>query len=78
MLPAVYRAWTTTLNDDEFIPGAQPGFPRALEALSVAELEAYREALEREIERVRAELDRRQSARGAAEALFRLPSDSRR
>jgi uncharacterized small protein (DUF1192 family) len=66
------------LDDDEFVPRAAPGLPRPLEALSVADLEAYREALEREIERVRAELARRQSVRGAAEALFRPPSGERR
>lgn len=53
------------------------GLPRPLEPLSVADLEAYRSALEEEIRRVDAELARRRSVRGAAEALFRRPDETR-
>ena len=54
-------------------PTAATGIGRDLRALSVADLEAYIGALQGEIERVRAEIARRQDVRGAAEALFRRP-----
>ncbi len=52
-----------------------PGLPRALEGLSVADLEAYRAALLGEIARVDAELERRRAMRSAAEGLFRSNPD---
>ncbi|MCL6608155.1 MAG: DUF1192 family protein, partial [Geminicoccaceae bacterium] len=49
------------LDEDELRPPAAAGLPRPLEALSIADLEAYGEALEREIARVREELARRRA-----------------
>lgn len=61
------------MEEDELRPKPVQGLPRPLEGLSVGDLQAYRTALQREIERVDVELARRQSVRGAAEALFRPP-----
>lgn len=66
------------MEEEELRPRSVPGLPRPLEGMSVADLEAYRAALEREIGRVDAELDRRRSVRGAAEALFRGPRSEER
>ncbi len=66
------------MDDEEVRPRPTTGLPRPLEPLSIADLEAYRAALEQEIRRVDAELARRRSVRGAAEALFRRPLDETR
>jgi uncharacterized small protein (DUF1192 family) len=60
--------------DDDLEPQHQPKAaytPANLEILSISELEAYIAHCEGEIGRARAEIDSRQSHRGAAEALFR-------
>jgi uncharacterized small protein (DUF1192 family) len=61
------------MDEDEVRPAPAVSIGRDLRTLSVADLEAYVEALRGEIERVRAEIARRQDVRGAAEALFRRP-----
>jgi uncharacterized small protein (DUF1192 family) len=48
-----------------------PFRPRDLAALSVGELTAYIDQLRAEIARAEAEINARQSVRGAAEALFK-------
>jgi uncharacterized small protein (DUF1192 family) len=60
--------------DDDLEPQnhPKPAYIQAkLEALSIAEVERYIAHCGSEIERARAEIDSRQSHRGAAEALFR-------
>lgn len=52
---------------------AFPELMGPLEGWSVAELEAYVQALRAEIARVEAEIRKRRDVRGAAEALFRTP-----
>jgi uncharacterized small protein (DUF1192 family) len=59
------------MDEDEARPAPPAAIGRDLRTLSVADLEAYVEALRGEIERVRGEIVRRQDVRGAAEALFR-------
>ena len=49
---------------------------RELRTLSVEDLRAYVLELRNEMERVEAEIARRQDVRGAAEALFRKPGGS--
>ncbi len=66
------------MDDEEARPRQTTGLSRPLEPLSVADLEAYRAALEEEIRRVDAELALRRSLRGAAEALFKRPPDETR
>ncbi len=66
------------MDEDEPRRVATASLPRPLEGLSIADLEAYRVLLEREIGRVDAELARRRSVRGAAEALFRSRTDGER
>jgi len=60
-------------EDDEGprIKPATDRLGRPLEGVSVAELEAYVTALEAEIARVRAEIERRGAHHAAAEALFK-------
>jgi uncharacterized small protein (DUF1192 family) len=53
------------------IKAATDRLGRPLEGVSVGELEAYIQALEAEIARVRAEIDRRGAHHAAAEALFK-------
>jgi uncharacterized small protein (DUF1192 family) len=60
--------------DDDLEPQhrRKPAYlPARLEDLSIAELNAYIAHCESEIGRARAEIDSRDSHRGAAEALFR-------
>jgi uncharacterized small protein (DUF1192 family) len=60
--------------DDDLEPQHQPKpawTPARLDALSITEIEAYIAHCEAEIARSRAEIDSRQSHRGAAEALFK-------
>lgn len=45
--------------------------PRPLDTLSVGELEAYVAVLQTEIGRVRADIARKQAARGGADAIFK-------
>ena len=52
---------------------ASAGLARDLRTLSVEDLRAYLVELRNEMERVEAEIARRQDVRGAAEALFRKP-----
>lgn len=52
------------------------GIGRDLYDLSVAELEELVVRLEAEIVRVRAEITRKRDVRGAAEALFRRPTNA--
>ncbi|MCS7267612.1 MAG: DUF1192 domain-containing protein [Geminicoccaceae bacterium] len=66
------------MDEERPTPAPAPGLPRPLEGISIAELEAYRTLLEREIARVDAELERRRSLRSAAEALFRPPPSGER
>ena len=55
---------------------ARAGLARDLRTLSVEDLRAYVLELRNEMERVEAEIARRQDVRGAAEALFRKPGGS--
>jgi uncharacterized small protein (DUF1192 family) len=48
--------------------------PLMLDSLGVEELHAYIEALKGEIGRVEADINRKQSHRGAADAFFRKPA----
>ena len=60
--------------DDDLEPQHQPKpayLPANLESLSISELSKYIAHCEDEIARARAELDTRDSHRGAAEALFK-------
>lgn len=60
--------------DDDLEPQHAPKpvyVPARLDTLSITEVEAYIAHCEAEIGRARAEIDARQSHRGAAEALFR-------
>lgn len=60
--------------DDDLEPRHQPKpayKPANLEILSLSELDTYIAHCEDEIARARAEIDSRQSHRGAAEALFK-------
>lgn len=50
------------------------GVGRDLYQLSVTELEHYVHELEREIGRVKVEIERKRGVRSAAEALFRRPA----
>jgi uncharacterized small protein (DUF1192 family) len=61
------------IEEDE-APRKRPGFvPAVLDGWSVADMDAYLEALEAEIARVRAAREARGSVRAAADALFRQP-----
>ncbi len=59
------------MEQDEDRPEPHPGLPRPLVGLSVGELQAYADALRREVARVEAEIAKREDVRGAAEALFK-------
>lgn len=61
------------MEEEQSRPKQAPTLPRPLEGLSVTDLAEYREALRSEIDRVEAELARRESVRSAAEALFATP-----
>jgi len=60
--------------DEDLEPQNQPRpayVPAKLDALSIAEVEKYIMHCESEIRRAQAEIDSRESHRGAAEALFK-------
>jgi uncharacterized small protein (DUF1192 family) len=62
------------MAEDDESPRIKPAtdrLGRPLEGVSVADLEAYVTALEAEIARVRAEIERRGAHHAAAEALFK-------
>jgi|HigsolmetaAR204D_1030405.scaffolds.fasta_scaffold24443_2 uncharacterized small protein (DUF1192 family) len=59
------------MDADDLEPRKRPQSALNLEAMSVGELEEHIAALEAEIARARAEIDRKQSHRSAAESLFR-------
>jgi len=61
--------------DDEQPSVPKSALGRPLETMSASELHAYINALEREVERVRAELAKKEDVRRAAEALFRQYGD---
>ena len=64
------------MHEDQESPRIKPAtdrLGRALDGVSVAELEAYIQALNAEIDRVRAELAKRSDHRAAAEAMFKRP-----
>lgn len=58
-------------EDEERTKPASMGLGRSLETMSGDELRDYIAALETEVERVRAELARKDDVRRAAEALFK-------
>jgi uncharacterized small protein (DUF1192 family) len=65
------------MDEDEVRPKQELGFPRPLAGFSIEDLRAYIVAMRAEIERVEAEIAKRQDVRGAAEALFRPPAADR-
>lgn len=56
---------------DDLDPKTRKPKPRNLDPLSIEELEAYIGDLEAEIERVRAEIARKEKVRTGADAFFR-------
>jgi uncharacterized small protein (DUF1192 family) len=63
-------------EEDMRPPTAGKALARDLRTLSVEDLRAYVVELRNEMERVEAEIARRQDVRGAAEALFRKSGGS--
>lgn len=61
------------MDTDDLEP-ARPSLsePRDLDMMSVAALEGYIGELEAEIDRVRAKIDAKKSARGAADSVFKF------
>jgi uncharacterized small protein (DUF1192 family) len=57
--------------DDDLEPRSRKPKPKDLSVLSAAELEAYIEALEAEIQRARNEISARQKQKSGAEAIFK-------
>ncbi len=61
------------MDDDEALAPKTPGLaPRDLEAMSIAALGEYIAELEAEIARVKAMIDKKESARAAADGVFRI------
>jgi len=56
--------------DDLPKPNPETGFPRNLENLSIAELEAYISELNVEIKRCEADIARKQAQKNAADSIF--------
>jgi uncharacterized small protein (DUF1192 family) len=63
------------IEDADDLPRTATFKPPDLRTWSVAELDAYIERLQSEIERARAAIEARRSVHSAAEALFKKPSD---
>ncbi|WP_333795442.1 DUF1192 domain-containing protein [Hyphomicrobium sp.] len=61
-------------DEHRLTPAQSAAIGENLETLSVAELEGRLDAFAAEIERVKAELERKRAHESAAEALFRKPS----
>jgi uncharacterized small protein (DUF1192 family) len=59
------------MDPDDLDPRRPATGPKALDAMGVAELEAYIAGLEAEIARARAAIDARQQHRSAADLLFK-------
>lgn len=59
------------MDEEDLVPRKQKPAPKPLDALGVAELEAYIAELEAEIRRARAAIAARQSHRGDADRFFR-------
>ena len=62
------------IDDDERDPKQGKVGPQDLSGWSVAELQAYIARLEVEMARARAEIEKKDSIRNAAEALFKKPT----
>ena len=59
------------MDEEDLQPKARKPDVKNLEVLSVEALGEYIEELQQEIERVRAEIARKESAKSAAESVFR-------
>ena len=58
-------------EEEELAPKTADGLPRHLEPMSIEALEAYIVELEKEILRVKSEIEVKNSLQSGAEALFR-------
>ncbi len=59
------------MDEEELTPGKAPAKLRDLDTLSIEELEDYIAELEAEIQRVRADIDRKQRHREGIEGIFK-------
>lgn len=59
------------LTDDDFDPKTRKAKPRSLDLLSVPELRDYVAALKAEIDRVEADITKKEKSKSAAESFFK-------
>jgi uncharacterized small protein (DUF1192 family) len=62
------------MDFEDLEPRAKPRVPRDLSGWSVADLEAYIQAMQSEIERARQAISGKQAQKAAADLFFRKPS----